>query len=125
MGWLVLKRIQMDVFSLQNLEIWQLALLGVFITSLAIQLFYYLFFFLRFAFYKPTEISSNLPPVTVIICAWNEEENLKQNLQSILEQDYPEYEVIVVNDHSMDETELLIQDWKKRYAHLRLIELNR
>jgi cellulose synthase/poly-beta-1,6-N-acetylglucosamine synthase-like glycosyltransferase len=41
----------------------------------------------------------------------------------ILEQDYPEFEVIVVNDHSRDETELLLHAWQKRFAHLRVINL--
>lgn len=50
---------------------------------------------------------------------------MKKNLQSILEQDHPEFEVIVVNDHSLDETDLLLQAWRKKYEHLRVIELTR
>lgn len=44
------------------------------------------------------------PPVTVVVCARNEEENLERYLHRLLMQDYPEYEVIVVNDGSMDRT---------------------
>ena len=43
-----------------------------------------------------------LQPVSVIICARNEAENLKNFLPSVLEQDYPDFEVIVVNDCSED-----------------------
>ena len=110
-------------FDFQSLPIWQLVVVGIFLSSLAVQLFYYLFFFARLAFYNPREIDRPAQPVSVIICAWNEEENLKKNLQSILEQDYPEFEVIVVNDHSRDETELLLHAWQKKYSHLRVINL--
>ena len=41
-------------------------------------------------------------PVSVIICAKDEAENLKKNLSKILAQKYPEFEVIVVNDGSID-----------------------
>lgn len=115
----------METFNLQNLPTWQLVVAAVFVGSLVVQLFYYLFFFARLALYKPQETVGQVEPVSVIICAWNEEDNLKKNLQSILEQDHPEFEVIVVNDHSVDETDLLLQAWQKKYAHLRVIELTR
>jgi glycosyltransferase involved in cell wall biosynthesis len=59
------------------------------------------------------------PPVSVIICARNEEDYLSQNLKSILEQDYPLFEVIVVNYCSVDNTELLLAELKQKYPHLR------
>ena len=113
----------MQLVDFQSLPFWQQVTVGVFLVSLAVQLFYYLFFFLRLALYNPRDVDRESKPVSVIICAWNEEENLKKNLQSILEQDYPEFEVIVVNDHSRDETELLLYAWQKKYAHLRVINL--
>jgi cellulose synthase/poly-beta-1,6-N-acetylglucosamine synthase-like glycosyltransferase len=115
----------MQTIDLQNIPLWQLIIAGIFAGTLAVQMFYYLFFFLRLALHKPSKESSATEPVSVIICAWNEEENLKKNLQPILEQDHPDFEVIVVNDHSRDETDLLLQAWQKKYAHLRVIELTR
>ncbi len=115
----------METIDFQNIPTWQWIIAGIFVGSLVIQLFYYVFFFIRLALYKPKKISSSPEPVSVIICAWNEEDNLKKHLQSILEQDYPEYEVIVVNDHSLDETDLLLQAWQKKYSHLRVVNLTR
>lgn len=112
-----------DLF--QSLSTLQLSVVGVFVVSLGIHLFYYFFFFIRLALHKQPEVKGKLDPVSVIICAWNEEDNLKKNLQSILEQDYPEFEVIVVNDHSLDETDLLLQAWQVKYSHLRVINLSR
>lgn len=45
-----------------------------------------------------TTASTPLPPVSIIICARNEAENIRNFLPLVLEQDYPEYQVIVVND---------------------------
>jgi cellulose synthase/poly-beta-1,6-N-acetylglucosamine synthase-like glycosyltransferase len=115
----------METIDFNNLPLWQLVVAGIFVGSLLVQLFYYLFFFIRLVFHKPTKVSTALEPVSVIICAWNEEDNLKQNLQNILEQDYPDFEVIVVNDHSLDETDLLLRAWQERYKDLRVINLTR
>lgn len=123
-GWLVLPLFPMQIVAFPVLEEWQWVLVGVFITSLMVQLFYQLFFFVRLAVHKPAKTAPYTGPVSVIVCAWNEEDNLKKNLQSILEQKYEEFEVIVVNDHSRDETDLLLQSWQRAYPNLRVINLN-
>ncbi|MDR1671896.1 MAG: glycosyltransferase [Bacteroidales bacterium] len=60
-----------------------------------------------------------LPPVSVIICARNESDELLQHLETVLNQDYPVYEVIVVNYCSEDDTEVVLSALKIRYPHLR------
>lgn len=57
-------------------------------------------------------------PVSVIVCTHNEINNLKKNLPSLLEQKYPEFEVIVVNDNSNDETEMLLMQLEAKYPQL-------
>ena len=52
---------------------------------------------------------SELPPVSVILCAHNEAYNISQYLPVLLTQDYPEYEVIVVDDGSEDETRAMVE----------------
>lgn len=64
------------------------------------------------------EYREELPALSVIICARNESYNLRKFLPSILEQDYPEYEVIVINDSSSDESEELLSALEKEYKHL-------
>ena len=51
------------------------------------------------------------PGVSVIVCARNEGDNLRHYVQSLLTQDYPEYEVIIVNDGSEDDTQAVIDDY--------------
>ena len=58
------------------------------------------------------------PPVSVIICARNEGENLHRFLPLVLEQNYADYEVIIVNDGSSDNTENVIKDLQKVYHNL-------
>ncbi len=87
-----------------------------------IQLFYYLFFSLKlnsFISKKENKPLNNYPPLSVIICAKNESINLKDNLPEILNQDYPgNFEVIVVNDASEDDTELVLAQFKENNKHL-------
>ncbi|MBK9328948.1 MAG: glycosyltransferase [Sphingobacteriales bacterium] len=57
--------------------------------------------------------------VSVVICAKNEAENLRKNLPLILQQKYPDYEVIVVDDGSDDTTaQLGIKDVRLKLIHL-------
>ncbi|MCF6341218.1 MAG: hypothetical protein L3J31_00240 [Bacteroidales bacterium] len=88
----------MNLSILQSLTVIELVLLGLFTVSALIQLVYYWLIFGRLAFIK-IPVLNNLPrpPVSVIIAARNEYYNLQENLPAILEQDYPDFEVVVVN----------------------------
>ncbi len=62
-------------------------------------------------------------PVSVIICARNEDENLTEFLPKILTQEYPEFEVIVVNDCSWDNTETVIDEFARIFPNLKKISI--
>ncbi|GIV26843.1 MAG: glycosyl transferase family 2 [Bacteroidia bacterium] len=74
----------------------------------------YLRYYLPAIRYKDN-FSEKKIPVSVVICAKNEEENLDQNLPHILNQDYPDYEVVIVNDCSIDNTEAVIDKYYQLY----------
>ena len=97
----------------------------IFLSAAAIQLFYYLFYFLTVYVYKPSDIKTIKHPVSVIICARNEAENLRNFLPAVLEQDYPDYEVIVVNDCSEDNSYLILGNYLLQYPHLRISTVNK
>jgi len=90
-----------------------------------VQIFYYLFFFRRVAFFKPpVKDHSQQHPVSVIICAQDESKNISANLPSILTQHYSStHEVIVVNDNSADESKYILEDLQKTHKKLQVIEL--
>ena len=94
-------------------------IVGIFLFAVAIQLFYYLYFYSRIAFHKPNKLTNDVEPVSIIICAKNEAENLEKFLPLVLEQDFLKYEVIVVNDCSMDGTEMLLAQMRVKFPKLR------
>ena len=54
--------------------------------------------------YMRYEDSPNLLPISLIVPAHNEQENIVKNIKDLMKLDYPQFEVIVVNDGSTDET---------------------
>lgn len=94
------------------------------IFSLLIYLGFYAFLFSRIAFYKPQKTLNKKQPVSVIICAKNELENLEKNLPMILHQNYDEFEVIVVNDHSYDESLIFLKEIAKEFSNFKVIHLD-
>ncbi len=101
-----------------------LIVFSVFAVVFFLQLFYYLFFYARLAFYKPKPEGVEKEPVSVIICARNEEDNLRENLPSILAQDFHEFEVIVVNDRSVDGSYDMLKDMAKENDRLKIVHLD-
>ncbi len=99
-------------------------LLGLFILTLLFQLGYHWIIFARLSFFKFTKKESSFQPVSVVIVARNEYHNLLKTLEPILNQDYPEFEVVVVNDHSDDETHEYLQDLSKKYPRLKTVRLD-
>jgi glycosyltransferase involved in cell wall biosynthesis len=115
---LITSLVFMNFFTTINLSEWQWLLVYVFLGSLAIQLCYYLFFYLRLYFVREYPQKLDLPPITVIICARNEAENLEKFLPAVLTQDYPEFQVVVVNHASTDDSETVLARLKLTHPHL-------
>lgn len=92
----------------------------LFFTALTIQAFYYLIVFGKLYLYKARPKVENNPiiPVSVVICARNEAVNLSENLPLILEQNYSQFEVVVVDDASADSTTQLLKSLKKQHSNL-------
>lgn len=90
-----------------------------------IQVLYYLFFFTRLAFYHPRKKTrSQTHAVSVIICARDEAANLAKNLPgSLLQQYSTTHEVIVVDDNSFDDTRYLLEEFRKTFKQLHVVEL--
>jgi biofilm PGA synthesis N-glycosyltransferase PgaC len=99
-------------------------ILIILLLSTCVLLYYYFFYFLKLGTYKPNaSVNNNKPNVSIIIAARNEYKNLEKNLKSILEQDYPNFEVIVVNDCSWDESQKLLEYYQEVYPHLKISQL--
>ncbi len=72
-----------------------------------------------------TGINNEKPFVSVIIAAKNEAKNLNSFLPKVLEQNYKEFEVIVVNDSSSDNTAEICNKLDKQFNNLKIIHLKK
>jgi biofilm PGA synthesis N-glycosyltransferase PgaC len=97
---------------------------GVFAFATAVQIFYYLFFYARVAWFKPKNDFHMQPPVSVVICAKNEALKLHKGIPLFFQQDYPQYQIVVVNDCSVDESSDILEEFQKKYPNLHVVELN-
>jgi len=97
------------------------ASLGV--IAFLIQLYHIFFRFSRLAFARIPNQSNAREPVTVIICARNELKNLQNHLEAFLLQDYPQFQVIVVNDCSWDESEAFLDEMSLKHRHLKVVSI--
>ena len=111
----------METFTFNTVELILLSAAGI---LFIIQLIYYFGLYNRIHAHnkavrkEEVHFSRELPPLSVILCARNEAENLRKILPAILEQDYPQFEVIVINDASTDETEDILGMMEEKYPHL-------
>ncbi|MEJ8544754.1 glycosyltransferase [Brevibacillus borstelensis] len=74
----------------------------------------------RFSRFESLAGSERVPPVSILVPAYNEELTIIENVRSLLALHYPQYEVIVINDGSKDETlNVLIREFGlKRQSHV-------
>lgn len=107
-----------------DLDLLQIILSTALVSLWIVQMIYW-WVYLAKPYYKQKKLSSlaeeddsKLPPVSVILCVQNEEENIEKHLVPILEQDYPKFEVIVVDNHSWDDTVDVLKRLKQTYKHL-------
>lgn len=92
-----------------------------------INLLYTFIIYGRLAFFKePAKLPDDqLPPVSIIIAARNESDNLYENLPYLLQQNYPEYEIVIINNQSIDDSAYLLNAFTQQFENIRVIEVNR
>ena len=93
----------------------------------SIQLFFIVIVFARLIFHE-SRVHKEIDPqqgVSVIICAWNERENLQELLPMLECQDYPLFEVLVIDDRSSDGTEEFLEAYCRNSSRVRTIRVKR
>lgn len=97
-----------------------------FIIALLIQLFYHWGVFSKVAFFKSKpwqKEGTALEPVSVVICARDAYEYLTELVPALLHQDYPDFEIVIVNDCSDDETEEYLKDLARKEPRIKPVQL--
>ncbi len=97
--------------------------LYIFIAVIAIQLVYYLIVFGKFAFAKAQKSNPKKISISVIVCAKNEAENVVRFIPLLAEQDYHDYEIILIDDASTDHTLDIFEEFEKQYSNIRLVKV--
>lgn len=105
-------------------DIAEQTLMVLFLMVFVIQMYYFWGIFRRLSFYKGKATGSVNEPVSVVICARNEYANLRKNLPLVLDQDHPDFEVIVVNDNSQDDSLELLEELAREHGRLKLVNLS-
>lgn len=98
-------------------------LLLVFIAVVSIQIIFFSAFIVAWAKLNRT-VSTVSNAVSVVVCAHDELENLRELLPVLLAQDHPEFEVLVVNDRSNDDTYDFLREESARDTRLRMVNVN-
>ena len=97
----------------------------LFIGTIVLQLYYILTIYRKLAFYHDNyETSTSEIPISIIIAARNESKALRENLRSVLKQDYSNFEVIVVNNNSIDDSTQVLSEFEKEFKHLKTVVLD-
>lgn len=100
-----------------------LLIFALFIGIVVIQLFYYLFVFGKFSFVNAQKINQKRISVSVIVCAKNEEENVAKFIPILATQNYPNFEIVLIDDASSDETLEIFEEFEKQYNNIRIVKV--
>ena len=106
----------MDLALIQTLTVLQLILIIAVILYMTANIIYLV------RLQPVVQPISNPPRISVCVPARNEERGVEACLQSLLNQDYSNFEVIVINDHSTDNTAGIMQALAQEYSHLKVLE---
>lgn len=99
-------------------------LLIIFLIVAGVQIIYFTLYIIALSRATIQKPSQSLP-VSVIVCAHDEEQNLNELIPLLLSQNHPEFEIIIVDDRSNDATfDLLIKETSKDHR-LRMVHVNR
>ena len=109
-----------------SISIYEWIIIGLYVFFFTIQLFYYLYLFRKPHQYVVSingndeirKSNKELPGISIIITAKNEAENLRNNLPYILNQDYPKFQIVVVNNASSDSTSDVLSNFCINHPNL-------
>ncbi len=98
-------------------------LLIAFAVVVAVNCVFYIIFS-RFSFVKPLPPFKNTSiPISLIVCTKNESENLKKHIPLWLKQNYSNFEIILINDASSDDTLDVIESFAEKDPRIKIVNV--
>jgi glycosyltransferase involved in cell wall biosynthesis len=95
----------------------------IFVVVFCVQLFFYGYVFSRVKQKNRVPNSFEGPSISVIVCAKNEAKNLNQFLPFILDQDYPNFELVLITDSSNDNTLKVMERFKANHSNIKIVNV--
>ncbi len=111
-------------FSTEFISLLPMLLLYVFIAIVVVQLFYYLGVFSSFSFSRENENNPKRIPISVIVYARNQAEEVKRLLPNLVNQNYHDYELVLVDNASSDETLNIFKEYAQMFSNIRLCQVD-
>ena len=100
-----------------------LSIFCLFIAIVVVQFLYYIIVFGKFSFAKPQTGTPKRIPISVLVCAKNEEENVRNLIPLLLEQNYPQFEIVLIDDASSDNTLEIFEEFEKLHSNIKLVKV--
>lgn len=95
----------------------------LFVLVVLIQFLYYVVVFGKFSFAKPKKSTPKRIPISVIVCAKNEEVHVKNFIPLLINQNYPDFEIVLIDDASSDTTLELFEEFEKNHSNIKLVKV--
>jgi glycosyltransferase involved in cell wall biosynthesis len=95
----------------------------LFIAVVFVQFLYYVIVFSKFSFAKVQTASPKRIPISVIVCAKNEEENVRNLIPLLVAQNYPQFEIVLIDDASSDTTLDVFEEFEKLHSNIKLVKV--
>ena len=90
-----------------------------------LELIYYYVIYARFSFLKKKKaVAIQNVPISIVMVVKDAASVLLKTLPKLLNQQYEDFEVVIVNDNSQDETQLLVVEYQQQYKNIKLVNLD-
>ncbi len=95
----------------------------LFVAIVVVQFLYYIVVFGKFSFAKLQSGTPKRIPISVLVCAKNEEENVRTLIPLLIEQNYPQFEIVLIDDASSDNTLEIFEEFEKLHSNIKLVKV--
>ena len=101
----------------------EVILFYLFLVTCLIQLGIFAFVFLPFCFHKQKDPTLKKIGISVLVCAKNEAENLRRLIPELLKQDFPEFELVLINDNSTDDSLEVMRSFEQNHSNIKIVDV--
>ncbi|HLN72168.1 MAG: glycosyltransferase [Methylococcaceae bacterium] len=114
----------MKLINFQMLTITDMVLLTIFCVVFIIQIYYLLGIYLKLVLHKKENFTGESLPVTLIVSLRNEEERIRDLMERLTSLAYEDYQVIVINEFSEDNTLEILNVLAETNPHIKITSLS-